>query len=84
MPDARVVAAVLAAYPDASVCLIDRELRVVEALNHVDPARWGYASRDLVGRPHRELLGEDEFARVRFYANHAFASGEPVRYEMGF
>ena len=84
MPDARVVAALLAAYPDASVCLIDRELRVVEALSHLDPARWGYASRDLVGRPLRELLGEEEFARVRVYANQAFASGEPLRYEMGF
>jgi len=79
----RVLEALLGALSDTPVCLLDRDLHILEYLGGPDGSRWGLPISQAMRAPDSWLSPSDH-ERMIALVREVFASGEPRRVEHAF
>jgi PAS domain S-box-containing protein len=81
-PRDRTLHALLGALSESSVCVVDRDLRILEFVGGGE--RWGVSAADVVGRSPDAWLRREEYEPVLALVRQAFATGERRRIECEF
>jgi PAS domain S-box-containing protein len=76
--------ALLGAISDAPVCVLDRELRLVEYLWGREERSYGFTPSEILGKRFSDLVSAEDAAPVEQAVREVFESGEPRRLTSDF
>jgi PAS domain S-box-containing protein len=76
--------ALLGAISDAPVCVLDRDLRLVEYLWGREERSYGYIASDILGKRFSDLVSAEDAAPVEQAVREVFETGEPRRLSRDF